>query len=61
MRRVWVNLKFKDKKDIPILQTAISANCNLLITGDKALLELKKIKNVLIIRPADFWKNEQIE
>ena len=45
-----------DKKDNPILNLAVSANADFLISGDKDLLVLKKIKGVKIISPAEFWK-----
>ncbi len=53
------NIDFSDKKDIQIINTAISSNSDLLITGDKKLYELKKINKIKIIKPADFWKNEE--
>ena len=51
-----INIIFKDKDDIPILATAINAKCDYLITGDKDLIELAKINNCKIIKPADLWK-----
>ena len=46
----------RDKKDDPILNLAVSANADFLISGDKDLLVLKKVKGVKIISPAEFWK-----
>ncbi|MFH1902946.1 MAG: putative toxin-antitoxin system toxin component, PIN family [Candidatus Omnitrophota bacterium] len=46
----------RDKKDNPILSLAVSAGADFLISGDKDLLVLKKVKGVKIISPAEFWK-----
>lgn len=44
----------RDKDDNHILQLAESAESDLIITGDKDLLVLKKYKTVTIISPKDF-------
>ena len=44
-----------DPEDNKILESALEAKADFLITEDKALLELKKVQNVKIIEPADFW------
>jgi uncharacterized protein len=46
----------RDKKDDPVLGLALSVEADFLISGDKDLLVLKKIKEVKIISPAEFWK-----
>jgi len=53
------NINFSDKKDIPVINTALLSKSELLITGDKKLYELEKYMNVKIIKPADFWKHEK--
>ncbi|MFQ5721690.1 MAG: putative toxin-antitoxin system toxin component, PIN family [Candidatus Aminicenantales bacterium] len=45
----------RDKKDIPIIGTALSGKARFVITGDEDLLILKKHKDVDIITPRDFW------
>lgn len=45
-----------DKADLPVIGTAISANAEYLVTGDKELLKLKSHSNVTFIAPADFAK-----
>jgi len=46
----------RDKKDDPVLGLALSVDADFLISGDKDLLVLKKVKGVKIICPAEFWK-----
>jgi len=48
----------KDKNDFPIIGTAIRGKCDCIITGDKHLQELNKIKDIDIIRPSEFWQYE---
>jgi len=43
-------------KDDNIL-AALTADC--LITGDNALLKLKKFQKIPIFKPSDFWKFEE--
>ncbi len=46
-------IHFKDKKDIPILSLLEAARPDCLITGDKALLSLKKFGTTLILSPRE--------
>ena len=46
----------RDKNDLQILGTALSANADIIISGDKDLLVLKKYKNILILSPRKFWE-----
>lgn len=48
----------KDKDDFPIIGTAIAGKCDCIITGDKHLQQLNKIKDIDIIRPSEFWQYE---
>jgi putative PIN family toxin of toxin-antitoxin system len=43
-----------DPKDVPILGTAISANADCLITGDRDLLDLREYEGIAIIAPRAF-------
>ncbi len=45
----------RDKKDIPVIGTAISAGAEVIISGDKDLLNLKNYKHIKILSPRDFW------
>ena len=46
----------KDKKDLPIIGTAIRGHAQFLITGDKELLALRKFESLKILSPREFWK-----
>ena len=47
----------EDPADNRVLECAVAANSDMIITGDKHLLNLKSYKNILIITPANFIKN----
>jgi len=44
----------EDIEDNKILDCAMQANSDFIITGDKHLLKLKKLKNIKIITPREF-------
>jgi len=46
----------RDPKDDQILADAVINNIDIIITGDKDLLELKNYKGIKIIMPKDYWK-----
>ena len=50
------DVKIRDKDDLMILSSALNGNADLLVTGDKELLNLGKIKNMEIVSPREFWK-----
>ncbi len=43
-----------DPNDLPVLGTLLAANAHCLITGDKVLLRLKSLNNLLILSPREF-------
>jgi len=43
-----------DPKDDPIVQTAISAKADYVITADKALLDLRKVRDIEIVTAEQF-------
>ena len=45
----------RDPKEHMIIATALSGQADYLITGDKDMLVLKKIKRTLIISPREYW------
>jgi predicted nucleic acid-binding protein len=50
------NLNLSERADLMIVASAIDARAELLITGDKEMLELKKKpKGLRIISPREFW------
>src|SRR5436190_6380382 len=44
----------RDPDDLPILGTAVAANADILVTGDKDLLVLEKFRNVEMLAPRAF-------
>jgi len=55
------DVKIRDKDDLMILSSALNGNADLLVTGDKELLELGKILDMEIVSPRGFWKRMQIK
>ena len=57
----WVNPEreivenLRDPNDQMVIATALSGDADYLITGDKDMLILKKIKKTVILSPRDFW------
>jgi len=50
-------IKVRDEDDRWILESALRANADILVTGDKDLLVLsKKITRIKIISPCGFWE-----
>ena len=49
------DVKIRDKDDLMILSSALNGNADLLVTGDKELLNLGKIQDMKIVSPRDFW------
>ena len=46
----------RDPKDDQVLADAAANDIDIIITGDKDLLELKHYKGIKIIMPKDYWK-----
>jgi putative PIN family toxin of toxin-antitoxin system len=45
----------RDSDDLKIIGTALSGNAELIISGDKDLLTLRKFRHISIVTPRDFW------
>ncbi len=54
------DVNIKDKDDLIILASALKANADLLVTGDKELLALGKIGNLDIVSPRSFWERLKV-
>ena len=50
------SVKIQDKADLTILAAAITAGAEVLITGDKELLDLGRVENLKILSPRQFWE-----
>ena len=49
-------VSFRDRSDINILALAVSGNAEVIVTGDRALQELKKFRGIPILSPRQFWQ-----
>ena len=49
-------VELQDKDDLPILGAAIAAGAEVLVTGDKELLDLGHIEDLEILSPRQFWE-----
>lgn len=45
-----------DRTDDKVIECAVSARADVIISGDKHLLNLKKYRTIPIIKPAEFIK-----
>jgi predicted nucleic acid-binding protein len=46
----------RDPTDLPVLGTAVSGACALLISVDRDLLDMQTVQSILIIRPGQYWR-----
>lgn len=51
----------RDPTDIPVLGTAVSGECALLISVDRDLLDIQRINEIPIIRPGEYWRRATTE
>ena len=49
-----IEIKLRDKDDIPVIAAAINSNSDFLVTGDKDLLEVNNKYNIQIVNPKEF-------
>jgi len=45
-----------DSEDNKILESAVAANADYLVSSDRHLLRIEKFKGIRIVTPAGFWK-----
>jgi putative PIN family toxin of toxin-antitoxin system len=48
----------RDQDELLVLGTAVAARCDVLVSGDKDLLNLDTFRGIRIISPGAFWKVE---
>jgi uncharacterized protein len=48
-------IPIKDGDDIPILACAIAGKADVFVTGDKELLDLRKIEDLTVVSPRELW------
>ena len=49
------HIRIQDAGDIPILACAIACNADVFVTGDKELLDLRKVEGLAIVSPRELW------
>ena len=49
------SIPIKDADDIPILGCAIAGKADVFVTGDKELLDLRKIEALTVVSPRELW------
>ena len=49
----------RDADDDQVIGTALVANCEYIVTGDKDLLDLRRVKQIRMTSPSDFWALEK--
>lgn len=50
------SVTLKDKDDLPIVAAAVNGHADVLVTGDKEVLALKRVGNVLLLSPRGLWE-----
>ena len=48
-------VSIRDAADLPILACAVSAKADVFVTGDKELLDLRRIGDLPIVSPRELW------
>ncbi len=48
--------ELKDKDDIPIINSALNGGVELFVTGDKEVLKLRLVDQMMIVDPRSFWE-----
>jgi len=48
-------IRIKDADDIPILACAIAGKADVFVTGDKELLDLRKIEDLAVVSQRELW------
>lgn len=51
-----LSVSIPDPDDVPVLACAVSAKANVFVTGDKALLDLRRIDDMPILSPRQLWQ-----
>ncbi len=49
----------KDPADVAIISSAVNGGADILVTGDKEILDLKHVGKLRILTPRQFWDGER--
>lgn len=52
-------LPLSDPADIAIVSSALNGGADILVTGDKEIVELKQVGHLRILTPRQFWEMER--
>ena len=53
------NIALKDPADVAIVSSALNGGADILVTGDKEVLALKRVGSLQILTPRQFWDKER--
>lgn len=53
------DLPLSDPADVAIVSSALNGEADVLVTGDKEILELRRIGSLEILTPRQFWDKER--
>jgi len=53
------DLPLKDPADVAIVSSALNGGADILVTGDKEVLDLKRVGSLQILTPRQFWDKER--
>jgi len=51
-----LDLRLKDRDDVPIVSAAHNANADCLVTGDAEVRRLAKVGSMRVLSPREFWE-----
>lgn len=51
----------RDPTDIAVLGTAVAGECAFLISVDRDLLDMRKVNEIPIIRPGEYWRRTNFD
>jgi len=57
--RPFADVPLKDPADVAIVSAALNGNADVLVTGDKEIVELKQVGSLAILTPRQFWDKER--
>jgi putative PIN family toxin of toxin-antitoxin system len=49
----------RDSDDDRVIGTALAGQCDCIVTGDKDLLALRRVKQIRMVSPSNFWALEK--
>jgi putative PIN family toxin of toxin-antitoxin system len=53
------DVRCRDPEDLHVLSLGINSGAKCIVSGDKDLLELKKVRGIQILSPRKFWELER--